>query len=174
MSLITPILNAEDDTLTLTADKLDSLVLPLHPDTSKLQCRTVKLWASKLQAFDMGDKAANWMKQFFDAYKHHDEANVHADVDSGKNRPSNLRLVTLDMAQGYKRDAHPELPGLTSPFTDWSPVSFGSLSSLDTLNGILVDGNWSKGNTVPMNRFRNNLTISGTEPWEEDGWLVVK
>lgn len=174
MSLIRPLIDAEKDILTLTADKLDSLVLPLHPDTNTLECRTVKLWSDKLQAFDMGEKAATWLKQFFDAYKHHDEANVHADVDSGKNRPTNLRLVTLDMAQGYKRDAHPELPGLSSPFTDWSPVSFGTLSSLDDLNNILVEGDWSKGNRIPINRFRNNLTIAGTEPWEEDEWLIVR
>lgn len=174
MSLISPLIDAEKDTLTLTADKLDSLVLPLHPDTKTLECRTVKLWSDKLQAFDLGEEAATWLKQFFDAYKHHDEANVHADVDSGKNRPTNLRLVTLDLAQGYKRDAHPELPGLSSPFTDWSPVSFGSLSSLDALNNTLVEGDWSKGNRIPINRFRNNLTIAGTEPWDEDQWLVVR
>jgi len=174
MSLINPILDHEKDTLTLSAKNLDDLVLPLHPDTSNLKYMTVTLWSDKLQAFDMGDEAAEWLKKFFIEYKGHDESNAHGDTDGGKQRPTNIRLVTLDLSKGYERKAHPELPGLNSPFTDWSPVSFGCTASLDALNRGLVDDNWSNGHQIPINRFRNNLTIAGTEPWEEDTWLVVR
>jgi uncharacterized protein len=174
MSLIRPLIDAEKDTLTLTAEKLDDLVLPLHPDTSQLKCLAVTLWSDKLQAFDVGDAAADWLKQFFLVYKSHDQSNSHGDTDGGAERPTNIRLVTLDLSKGYERKAHPELPGINSPFTDWSPVSFGFEESLQALNDSLVDGKWSNGHRIPMNRFRNNLTIAGTEPWEEDTWLVAR
>lgn len=174
MSLIKPLLDYEKKTLTLTANNLDDLVLPLNPDTSKLKCLTVTLWSDKLQAFDVGDEAADWMTKFFIEYKSHDQHNAHGETDGGQERPTNIRLVTLDLKQGYQRPAHPELSGINSPFTDWSPVSFGFTSSLEALNGDLVGDNWSNGHQIPMNRFRNNLTITGTEPWEEDTWLVVR
>ncbi|KAG2175073.1 hypothetical protein INT44_007551 [Umbelopsis vinacea] len=174
MSLIRPLLDAEKDTLTLTAEKLDDLVLPLHPDTSKLNCLTVTLWSDKLQAFDVGDAAAEWLEKFFSIYESPDQSNANGNTDEAAQRPTNTRLVTLDLSKGYERKAHPELPGLHSPFTDWSPVSFGFEGSLKALNDNLVDGKWSNGNRIPMNRFRNNLTIAGTEPWEEDTWLVAR
>lgn len=174
MSLIKPLLDYEKGTLTLTADNLDDLVLPLHPDTSKLKCLTVKLWSDKLQAFDVGDEAADWMAKFFIEYTSHDEHNAHEVTDGEQERPTNIRLVTLDLKQGYQRPAHPELSGINSPFSDWSPVSFGFTSSLEAVNRDLVNDNWSNGHQIPMNRFRNNLTIAGTEPWEEDTWLVVR
>jgi uncharacterized protein YcbX len=174
MSLIRPLLDYEKDTLTLTAKNLEDLVLPLHPDTSKLKCVSVTLWSDKLQAFDVGDAAAEWLGKFFLEYKSHDQSNSHGNTNGGAERPTNIRLVTLDISKGYERTAHPELPGLNSPFTDWSPVSFGFDGSLQALNRDLVEGGWSNGHQIPINRFRNNLTIAGTEPWEEDTWLVAR
>lgn len=126
----------------------------------------------------MGDEAGDWLHQFLKLNRQHDLSNNHNiddPVDDDEEIPL-LRLVTLeDPKKGrYTRQANPDLPDVHSPFTDKSPVSFGFEASLKKLNDDLVNLDVSKGATIGLDRFRNNLTISGTLPYEEDAWLVVK
>lgn len=178
MSLLKPTVNEADNTLTLSADGQESLVLPLKQDLSKLTQRTVQLWKDKLNVYDMGDEAGAWITQFLFNHRKHDRQNNHSvDDPVGENDPVDpVRLVTLDDPKKgvYSRPAHPKLNGIHTSFSDWSPISFGFSSSLDEVNKGLLETGISKGNQIPMNRFRNNITISGTIPWEEDQWLVAK
>ncbi|MBC8053976.1 MAG: MOSC domain-containing protein [Sphingobacteriaceae bacterium] len=52
-------------------------------------------------------------------------------------------------------------------FADAFPYLLISQSSLDDLNGRLSQ-------SVPMNRFRPNLVVSGTNAFEEDTWAKIK
>ena len=52
-------------------------------------------------------------------------------------------------------------------FADAFPYLLISQASLDDLNSRL-------STRVPMNRFRPNLVISGTKPFEEDTWSKIK
>ncbi|CAO3649523.1 unnamed protein product [Cunninghamella blakesleeana] len=179
LNLLRPIIDKENDTITLTSSQnnQEPLTLPLHPDTSGLPERTIQLWKDRLQAFDMGDEAGEWLHQFLKLNRQHDLANNHNEDDPvNEDEVPLLRLVTLeDPSKGrYQRQSNPDLPNVHSPFTDFSPVSFGFESSLKKLNDDLVDLGISNGARIPLNRFRNNLTISGTLPYDEDGWLVVK
>lgn len=179
MTLIRPIVDVASQTLTLTvADDsgLEPLVLPLYPDVSKLAQRTVQLWKDTLTVYDMGDAASEWIARFFAAHRAHDLANDHNPEESVANdqQQQSIRLVTLDDGGVYRRPAHPELPGVHSPFSDWSPVSLGFESSLEDVNKGLLETGISNGQSIPMDRFRNNLTIAGTVPWDEDEWLVIK
>ncbi|CAO0803323.1 unnamed protein product [Mucor circinelloides] len=178
LSLLRPTVNEADNTLTLSADGQESLVLPLKQDLSKLTQRTVQLWKDKLNVYDMGDEAGAWITQFLFNHRKHDRQNNHSvDDPIGENDPVDpVRLVTLDDPKKgvYSRPAHPKLNGIHTSFSDWSPISFGFSSSLEQVNKGLLETGISKGNQIPMNRFRNNITISGTIPWEEDQWLVAK
>ena len=52
-------------------------------------------------------------------------------------------------------------------FTDGFPFLLIGEGSLDALNDRIE-------RPVPMDRFRPNLVVSGTEPFEEDGWQRVR
>jgi uncharacterized protein len=52
-------------------------------------------------------------------------------------------------------------------FADSSPILVVGTGSLGDLNARL-------DRAVPMERFRPNLVIDGTTPWEEDGWRTVE
>ena len=52
-------------------------------------------------------------------------------------------------------------------FADGFPLLLISQASLDDLNGRL-------GLPVDMRRFRPNIVVTGTEPFEEDGWRRVR
>lgn len=162
----------------MSADGQESLVLPLTQDLSKLTKRSVQLWKDTLTVYDVGDEAGKWVTQFLSNHHEHDRQNNHSEDDPiGENEPvKSVRLVTLDDPKNgvYNRPAHPKLDGVHSSFTDWSPISFGFISSLEDLNKGLLDTGISKGNRIPINRFRNNITIKGTVAWEEDQWLVAK
>ncbi|KAI8639705.1 hypothetical protein BD408DRAFT_420955 [Parasitella parasitica] len=178
LAILRPTVNVSENTLTLSADGQESLVLPLKPDLSKLTQRTVKLWKDTLEVYDMGDEAGAWITQFLANHRKHDRQNNHSvDDPIGENDPVDpVRLVTLDDPKKgvYSRPAHPKLDGIHTAFSDWSPISFGFLSSLDHVNKGLMETGISKGHQIPMSRFRNNITIGGTIPWEEDQWLVAK
>ncbi|ORE09768.1 hypothetical protein BCV72DRAFT_260560 [Rhizopus microsporus var. microsporus] len=178
LCLLRPFIDVENNTLTLTAEGKEPLRLPLTQDLSLLPRRKVTLWKDTLTVYDMGDEASAWVTQFLASHREHDRANNHSIDDPVKDdEPVRMtRLVTLEDPKNkvYSRPSHPKLDGIHSAFADWSPVSFGFTSSLEDVNRGLLETGISKGNQIPMSRFRNNLTISGTVPWEEDKWLVAK
>lgn len=178
LSILYPLVNPETNTLTLSAQGQDPLSLPLTQDLSKLPKRSVSLWKDTLTVYDLGDEASRWLTQFLVNHRQSDQENSHNPDDPVKDDDPipEARLVTLEDPEHkvYSRPAHPNLPGIHSPFADWSPISFGFTASLEHVNQGLIETGISKGNQIPMSRFRNNITISGTVPWEEDQWLVVR
>ncbi|KAI9032558.1 MOSC N-terminal beta barrel domain-containing protein [Phycomyces nitens] len=158
--------------LILTAKGQEPLEVPLHPDITKLKLYSVQLWKDDLMAYDVGDFASEWITSFL--RRHADDDQVDKDL-SERTIPGIMRMVVLDPSNGhYDRPAHPQLPGVQSPFTDQSPVSMGFEASGEDMNKNLLQRGVSNGETIPMNRFRSNINIKGTVPWEEDEWLVIK
>jgi uncharacterized protein YcbX len=51
-------------------------------------------------------------------------------------------------------------------FADSSPIMIVGESSLQDLNERLMKA-------LPMNRFRPNVVLTGSEPWEEDDWREI-
>ncbi|KAI7894601.1 uncharacterized protein EV154DRAFT_498286 [Mucor mucedo] len=162
-----PTWDESNNTFTLSAKGQEPLHLPLTQDLEKLSKREVDLWKSDLTVYDMGDEAGDWVTQFLTNNRHLDHFNEPV-------RP--VRLVTLDDPKNgvYSRQTHPQLQGIHSPFTDYSPISIGFTTSLQEVNKGLLQTGISQGVQIPMNRFRNNIIISGTVPWEEDQWLVAR
>ncbi|KAG2219822.1 hypothetical protein INT45_006265 [Circinella minor] len=173
MALIRPLVDTAADTLTLTAEGQPDLVLPLHPKALGRKYNAT-LWADKLNVFDMGDEASKWIGNFMESHREHNKKNPTGDIDFDESFPE-LRLVTLDDPKNglYSRPALESLPGVHSPFSDWAPLSIGCESSLEEVNNGLKETGVTN-DSIPIDRFRNNLTFSGTIPWEEDEWLVVK
>ncbi|MFY1679659.1 MULTISPECIES: MOSC domain-containing protein [unclassified Streptomyces] len=84
------------------------------------------------------------------------------------------RLVHLD-EPATRRPVDPEYarPGETVSLADGFPLLLATSGSLDALNTMIGQGRHADQGPLPMNRFRPNVVVSGTEPWAEDAWRRV-
>ncbi|MEU3098253.1 MOSC N-terminal beta barrel domain-containing protein [Streptomyces sp. NPDC006967] len=85
-----------------------------------------------------------------------------------------VRLVHLD-DPATRRPVDPgfALPGETVSFADGYPLLLTTTASLESLNSLIAEGEHRAEGPLPMNRFRPNVVIEGTGPWEEDRWTRV-
>ncbi|QNP68879.1 MOSC domain-containing protein [Streptomyces roseirectus] len=84
---------------------------------------------------------------------------------------AHARLVHMD-DPATRRPVDPAyaLPGETVAFTDGYPLLATATASLDALNSLIARGEHAAEGPLPMNRFRPNVVVDGTEAWAEDGW----
>ncbi|MBI4626559.1 MAG: MOSC domain-containing protein [Verrucomicrobia bacterium] len=145
MSLVATALDV--DTLTLSAARAGSIVVPRLPD-SRAPLHTVSVWKSEnLQAEDCGDAAAAWLSDFL---------------------ATRCRLVRIGVA--FHRDVLKPTarPDDTVNFADGYPFLVISEASLADLNDRLA----AQGEeTLPMDRFRPNLVVTGCAAFAEDNWV---
>lgn len=120
------------------------LALHLSIDTVEAPVR-VRVWDDEVQAFDMGDIAAQWFTDFL-----------------GRK----LRLVRFD--PDHRRLSNKEWTGgadAPNQFSDGYPILVASTASLDLLNEKLA----AQGRAaVGMERFRPNIVLEGVEAHDED------
>ncbi|MFJ3234954.1 MOSC domain-containing protein [Streptomyces sp. NPDC086787] len=85
-----------------------------------------------------------------------------------------VRLVHLD-DPATRRPIDPDyaLPGETVSFADGFPLLVTTVASLDALNSLIARGDHAHEGPLPMNRFRPNAVVAGTEAWAEDDWSRV-
>lgn len=148
------------------AFKLDQLVLrapgmlALHLSLDGVESpRRVRVWDDEVDAWDMGDLAAQWFSDFL-----------------GPKAPDDLkklRLVRFDPE--VKRVCSLRWTGgreSVTQFADGFGVLVTSTASLEGLNAGLAKAGEA---AVDMRRFRPNIVLSGVEPHDEDrigGWRV--
>lgn len=86
-----------------------------------------------------------------------------------------VRLVHLDRPES-RRPIDPEYarPGETVSLADGFPLLVTTTASLDALNALIAAGDRADEGPLPMNRFRPNAVVDGTEAWAEDGWRRVR
>ena len=130
-----------DGILELTAPNYNAIHLGIQTTGAPV---TVEVWDSKgIQAIDQGEEAAQWFSDWLGA---------------------EVRLVHI--ADGYLRRVNPEYAVHSDDhtgFADGYPILLASEEGLQDLNSRL-------DNPVPMNRFRPNLVVKGSEPYAEDTW----
>ncbi|MGW7258321.1 MOSC domain-containing protein [Streptomyces sp. NPDC054834] len=87
---------------------------------------------------------------------------------------TSVRLVHMDHP-ATRRPVDPDyaLPGETVSFADGFPLLVTTMGSLDALNSLLAQGDHAHEGPLPMNRFRPNLVVAGTEAWAEDDWSRI-
>ncbi|HRK18407.1 MAG TPA: MOSC domain-containing protein [Hyphomicrobiaceae bacterium] len=59
-------------------------------------------------------------------------------------------------------------------FADGFPLLLTTEASLDDLNGRIAERRMDVSDGLVMDRFRPNLVISGSAPWDEDCWRLVR
>jgi uncharacterized protein YcbX len=108
--------------------------------------RRVQCWSAACEALDQGEAAADWLSRLLGAPR---------------------RLVR--MAPGFERVVNPERSPAraTTAFTDGYPFLVIGEASLADLNRRLEA-------PLPINRFRPNLVVRGSEPYAEDGWRRIR
>jgi uncharacterized protein YcbX len=107
----------------------------------------VVVWRFETAAIDCGDAAAEW----FSAYL---GLSVHlVEFDGEAFRPANPKYAPEGSSAGL--------------FNDGYPVLLATESSLADLNARLAT-------PVPMERFRPNVVVAGSAPFDEDRWTRVR
>ena len=143
----------EENTLVLT-----------HPATKPLRVSLVGegqarlsayVWQDRCDALDEGSEARSWLSSVL-----------------GDLRGSGLRLVRFDAHQ--RRRVEPDFLSAGEQahtgFADGYPFLVTTGASLSALNLALEARG---GEALPMNRFRPNIVIEGTQPFAEDGWREI-
>ncbi|MFF3335346.1 MOSC domain-containing protein [Streptomyces sp. NPDC002888] len=124
---------------------------PLSVDVpSPIGTTTVEIFRDKVEGVLAAGAAHAWCSAYLGA----DVRLVHMDD------PATRRLVDPDHA----------LPGETVTFADGYPLLLTGTASLDALNSLIARGEHADEGPLPMNRFRPNVVVSGTDAWAEDGW----
>lgn len=141
MALIEPVLvdaHAEHSGLQVHAPDMPVLSVGGHDVQVE---RQVKVWGDEVFAFDEGDVAATWFSRFLDMP---------------------VRLVRFNHNKPRWSDAHwtGEVQA-QAQFADGFPLLLISQASLDDLNARLLQ-------SLPMNRFRPNMVMSGLPAYGED------
>jgi uncharacterized protein YcbX len=135
----------QNGTLELSAPNFDSIQVGIQTTGVHV---SVDVWKSKgVQAIDQGEEAAQWLSDWL-----------------GRE----VRLVHF--ADGYRRKVSPDYAVNADDhtgFADGYPILLTSEEGLQDLNSRLE-------NPVPMNRFRPNLVVKGTQPFAEDGWNRIR
>ncbi|MES4889718.1 MOSC N-terminal beta barrel domain-containing protein [Streptomyces sp. NPDC096012] len=85
-----------------------------------------------------------------------------------------VRLVHMDDPAGRRPvDPRYALPGETVSFADGFPLLATTVASLDALNSLIAAGDHAHEGPLPMNRFRPNIVVAGTDAWAEDHWSRI-
>jgi uncharacterized protein YcbX len=144
-----------DGGLRLGGPGREVLTVPM-PVTAPLSGATVPVtvWGDKVEAVPAGDAAAAWLS----AYLGTEVALVYLD-DPARRRPVDPEFA---------------LPGDSVTFADGFPLLLTTTASLDALNALIARGDRSAEGPLPMDRFRPNAVIDGTEAWAEDGWRRIR
>ncbi|MEU9917081.1 MOSC N-terminal beta barrel domain-containing protein [Streptomyces sp. NPDC051001] len=84
---------------------------------------------------------------------------------------ADVRLVHMD-DPATRRPVDPQyaLDGETVSFADGFPLLLTTTASLDALNSLIAQDDHADEGPLPMDRFRPNVVVSGTDAWAEDDW----
>jgi uncharacterized protein YcbX len=155
MATISVWIEEDGSGLGVAADSFGSVFVPLKPDTGNKQ--QVTIWQSVCEGEIYGRALNEW---FSDAVG------------------TECQLVY--MPDKTRRNVNPRFDrgGEIVSFADGYPVMILGEASLADLNSRIysntLDGGENSHVPLPMNRFRPNLVVSGTEAFAEDSWLRIR
>jgi uncharacterized protein YcbX len=130
--------------LVLEAEGMQKLAVPLRGNGGPR--KNVRVWDDQVTGESMGRYASEWLSEFL-----------------------GRRCELFRQADDAVRAVDPKYSPLPSQvsFADGYPMLLVSDASLDALNALLPSA-------VPMNRFRPNIVVSGTDAYAEDRWSKIR
>ncbi|MEU1406008.1 MOSC N-terminal beta barrel domain-containing protein [Streptomyces sp. NPDC005728] len=136
--------------LLLSAPGQEALTIPVPEPAATV---ATHVFGTKVNAVAACDAAHDWCSAYLGA---------------------EVRLVHMD-DPATRRPVDPEyaLPGETVSFADGYPLLVTTVASLDALNSLIAQGDHAAEGPLPMNRFRPNVVVAGTEAWAEDHWTRI-
>lgn len=141
-------LHLEEDRIRCRRPGAADLELPLRPDapTEDGDRVEVQVWSDRLTARLGPEPAHAWFSDHL-----------------------GFRCRLVGMPDDARRQVDPVFarPGEVVSFADGFPFLLVEQASLDDLNDRLAE-------PVPMDRFRPNLVVAGTEPLAADGWRRLR
>jgi len=125
--------------------RVDGRVRSVRTPDSDAQRLGVQVWGDTVPAAVADDETSAWLSDFLE---------------------TEVRLV--HMPEDVRRPVDPDYAGAddTVGFADGFSFLLIGRASLDALNERLPS-------PLPMNRFRPNLVVDGSEPFAEDGWKRI-
>lgn len=132
------------DTLTVQAPGMPTMTIPGDEHGPR---REVVVWKYRGEAVDQGDELAEWFSTFL---------GIHCRLVMFPND------VVRKVSAKYARSENDQVA-----FADGYPFLLISEASLADLNSHLEQ-------PLPMNRFRPNIVVRGTEPYAEDSWRTIR
>jgi len=143
--LATVSVSVRGDHVALSAHGHGALLLPLDPGDAA-PTRRVTVWDDAVEARRASPDAALWLR-----------TTLGLDGDIVWMPPESARPVDPTYARESDRVG----------FADGFPLLLAAESSLGALNARLAE-------PVPMERFRPNVVVSGSEAFDEDRWSVFR
>jgi uncharacterized protein YcbX len=134
----------EPDVLVLSAPERPALRVPRGAGEGAR--RRVRIWRDDVDAVDCGEPAATWTSDWL-------------------GRPTSLVFLPDDVERAVN-PAYAKAGSLVG-FADGYPILLASVASLEDVNARLQE-------PVPMNRFRPNIVVAGSDAWAEDTWRRIR
>jgi uncharacterized protein YcbX len=126
------------------------------------------LWSDLVQVQDMGDLAAAFFQQILDLDDRVPDELKKAGVRMVVQASNDTRSTDDKYVPAAARSWLGQSPA--TALVDGFPILIACESSLQELNRRLI----VKGKKpLPMSRFRPNIVLTGTEPFEEDNWKII-
>eukprot|EP01122_Echinamoeba_exundans_P006415 TRINITY_DN1799_c0_g1_i2.p1 TRINITY_DN1799_c0_g1~~TRINITY_DN1799_c0_g1_i2.p1 ORF type:complete len:320 (+),score=48.47 TRINITY_DN1799_c0_g1_i2:285-1244(+) len=152
MSLITPTWDSQNDCAIYSAPGMTrKLTIPfkgIQPDGPRYD---VGIWDDTCPAIDEGDDAASWFSEYLGL----SVRLVRTPDDMQRKTGEKYRAPESDNVAGY---------------ADGFPFLLISEASLKELNNMIGETEYP----IIMRRFRPNIVVKGTAPFEEDNWKAIQ
>lgn len=155
-----PVPSADGSSISLTAPDGGVRTVPVPSAAAGAPGATVTVWGTDFPALEADKGTSAWLAERL------------------PEKLGEVRLVHLDRpAESRPIDPEHAEPGETVSMADGYPLLLTTTASLDALNALLAADHPDdpvRGAALPMERFRPNLVVAGTEPWAEDGWRRIR
>ena len=135
-----------DDSITIQHKQNPEISISVPFQQSAIECMVVSVWDDTVEVNHLSREMDDWFSKFLGK-----SCRFVYQPETGK------RPVGLKYAENHEQVS----------FADAFPYLLISQASLDELNSRLAV-------PVPMNRFRPNIVVAGTLPFEEDTWAEIQ